>query len=200
MANLLIGHYTYRMFPPAIDIILTSLAVAYSIRKYTNIKSMSHYITYSPTHKQYSCFWWQAIEKQKTVAHQREEQEWLVGTVCKYNVLLGNLPLYYRMFPLAIDKLPKLTYIGGGGEWCVVKEATLRARPSRLPQVVCSAVQCRPPCLWGNGGRKHLRTTIRFGHINQIRDCSCSKLWRPPPPLHHVLWPWGDQILKNFCM
>ena len=36
MVDFLIGHYTYRMFPPAIDIISTSLAVAYSDRKYTN--------------------------------------------------------------------------------------------------------------------------------------------------------------------
>ena len=56
MVNFVIGHYTYRMFPPAIDIIPTSLAVAYSIGKYTDQKSMSHYVTYSPTHNQYSCF------------------------------------------------------------------------------------------------------------------------------------------------
>ena len=36
MVDFLIGHYTYRMFPPAIDIIPTSLAVAYSNGKYTN--------------------------------------------------------------------------------------------------------------------------------------------------------------------
>ena len=36
MVDLLIGHHTYRMFPPAIDIIPTSLAVAYSNGKYTN--------------------------------------------------------------------------------------------------------------------------------------------------------------------
>ena len=47
MANFLVGHYTYRMFPLAIDIIPTSLAVAYSIGKYTNKKSMSHHVTYS---------------------------------------------------------------------------------------------------------------------------------------------------------
>ena len=35
----LIGHYTYRMFPPAIDIIPTSLAVVYSNGKYTNYKN-----------------------------------------------------------------------------------------------------------------------------------------------------------------
>ena len=35
MVDFLIGHYTYRMFLPAIDIIPTSLAVAYSIGKYT---------------------------------------------------------------------------------------------------------------------------------------------------------------------
>ena len=46
------------MFPPAIDIIPTSLAVAYSIGKYTSKKVMSHYVTYSPTHKQFFCFWW----------------------------------------------------------------------------------------------------------------------------------------------
>ena len=32
----LIGHYTYRMFPPAIDIIPTALAVVYSNGTYTN--------------------------------------------------------------------------------------------------------------------------------------------------------------------
>ena len=36
MVDFLIGHYTYRMFPPAIDIISISLAVAYSDVKYTN--------------------------------------------------------------------------------------------------------------------------------------------------------------------
>ena len=200
MVNFLIGHYTYRMFPPAIDIIPTSLPIDYSTGKYTNQKSMSHYITYSPIPNQYSCFWWPAIESRKTVAHQRQEEEWPVGIFCKYNVLLGNLPLYYRIFPPAIDRLPKLTYIGGGGERWVAKETTLRTRPSRLPQEGCPAVQCRPPCLWGNGGRKCLRTSIRLGHIAQIRECSCSKLWRPPPRLNHVLWPWEDQILKSFHM
>ena len=39
MVYFLIGHYTYRMFPPAIDIIPTSLAVVYSDRKYTNYKN-----------------------------------------------------------------------------------------------------------------------------------------------------------------
>ena len=62
----------------------------------------------------------QPKKQEKSVAHQREVKEWPVGTFCKYNVLLGNLPLYYRMFPPAIDRLPKLTYIGGGGEWWVV--------------------------------------------------------------------------------
>ena len=33
MVNFLIGHKTNRMFPPAIDIIPTSLAVAYSMGK-----------------------------------------------------------------------------------------------------------------------------------------------------------------------
>ena len=32
-------HYTIRMFPPAIDIIPTSLAVVYSNGKYTNYKN-----------------------------------------------------------------------------------------------------------------------------------------------------------------
>ena len=36
MVYFLIGHYTYRMFPPAIDIIPTSLAVVYSNGTYTN--------------------------------------------------------------------------------------------------------------------------------------------------------------------
>ena len=43
----------YRMFPPAIDIIPTSLAVAYSIGKYTNQKLMSHHLTYSPIPHQF---------------------------------------------------------------------------------------------------------------------------------------------------
>ena len=38
MVDFVLRHYTYRMFPPAIDIIPTLLAVAYSIRKYTNKK------------------------------------------------------------------------------------------------------------------------------------------------------------------
>ena len=38
MVYFLIGHYTYRMFPPAIDILPTSLAVVYSNGKYTNYK------------------------------------------------------------------------------------------------------------------------------------------------------------------
>ena len=62
MVDFLIGHYTYRMFPPAIDIIPTSLAVAYSIRKYMNQKLMSHHLTHSPIPRQYSCFQWPAIE------------------------------------------------------------------------------------------------------------------------------------------
>ena len=45
-----------------------------------------------------------------------EAEEWQVGTFCKYNVLLGNIPYTIPMFPPAIDRLPKLTYIGGGGE------------------------------------------------------------------------------------
>ena len=36
MVDFLIGHYTYRIFPPAIDIIPTLLAVVYSNKKYTN--------------------------------------------------------------------------------------------------------------------------------------------------------------------
>ena len=36
MVYFLIGHYIYRMFPPAIDIIPTLLAVVYSNGKYTN--------------------------------------------------------------------------------------------------------------------------------------------------------------------
>ena len=51
------------MFPPAIDVISTSLAVAYSDRKYTNKKMKRHNVTYSP-----------------------------------------------------IDRIPKLTHVGGGGE------------------------------------------------------------------------------------
>ena len=45
MVDFLIGHYTYRMFPPAIDIIPTLLAVVYSNGKYTNWKLMSHQVT-----------------------------------------------------------------------------------------------------------------------------------------------------------
>ena len=36
MVDFLIGHHTYRIFPPAIDIIPTLLAVVYSNGKYTN--------------------------------------------------------------------------------------------------------------------------------------------------------------------
>ena len=36
MVDFLIGHYTYRMFPPAIDVIPTLLVVVYSNGKYTN--------------------------------------------------------------------------------------------------------------------------------------------------------------------
>ena len=36
VVDFLIGHYTYRIFPPAIDIIPTLLAVVYSNGKYTN--------------------------------------------------------------------------------------------------------------------------------------------------------------------
>ena len=36
LVDFLIGHYTYRIFPPAIDIIPTLLAVVYSNGKYTN--------------------------------------------------------------------------------------------------------------------------------------------------------------------
>ena len=36
MVDFLIGHYTYRIFPPAIDIIPTLLAVVYSNGKYTH--------------------------------------------------------------------------------------------------------------------------------------------------------------------
>ena len=39
MVYFLIGHYTYRIVPPAIDIIPTSLAVVYSNGKYTNYKN-----------------------------------------------------------------------------------------------------------------------------------------------------------------
>ena len=48
----------YRMFPLAIDIIPTSLAVVYSIGKYTNKKSMSHHMTYYPIPHQFSFFRW----------------------------------------------------------------------------------------------------------------------------------------------
>ena len=39
MVYFLIGHYTYKMFPPAIDIIPTSLAVVYSNGKYMHYKN-----------------------------------------------------------------------------------------------------------------------------------------------------------------
>ena len=42
------------IFPLALDIIPTSLAVAYSIGKYTNQKLMSHHVTYSPIPRQFS--------------------------------------------------------------------------------------------------------------------------------------------------
>ena len=116
MVDFLIGHYTYRMFPPAIDIIPTSLAVTYSNGKYTiKIEESPRDIFSKPS----SVFLFPMASHGKieiSVAHQREVEEWPVGTFCKYNVLLGNLPLYYRMFPPVIDRLPKLTYIGGGGE------------------------------------------------------------------------------------
>ena len=108
------------MFPSAIDIIPTPLAVAYSIGKYTNKKDES------PSDILFNLssvflFPMASHGKQKSsVAHQREVEEWPVGAFCKYNVLLGNLPLYYRIFPPAIDRLPKLNYIGGGGERWVV--------------------------------------------------------------------------------
>ena len=106
MVNFLIGHYTYRMFPPAIDIIPTSLAVAYSIGKYTN-----RWLTTSHTLQPIISIPvsdGKPLKSRKTVAHQREREEWPVGTFCKYNVLLGNLPLYYRMFPPAIDRYQSL--------------------------------------------------------------------------------------------
>ena len=56
------------------------------------------------------------MEPRISEAHQREVEEWPVETFCKYNVLLGNLPLYYGMFPPAIDRILKLMHIGGGGE------------------------------------------------------------------------------------
>ena len=94
-------------------------------RKVHESKLVSHHVTYSPIPRQYSCFRWPAIESRNSVAHQRAEKEWPVGTFCKYNVLLGNLPLYYRMFPPAIDRQPKLTYIGGGSERWVVGTLSL---------------------------------------------------------------------------
>ena len=38
MVDFLIGHYTYRIFPPAIDIIPTLLAVVYSNGKYSGFR------------------------------------------------------------------------------------------------------------------------------------------------------------------
>ena len=104
------------MFPPAIDIISTSLAVAYSDGKYTNKKIEASPRDILSNLISYSCFRWPAMEPRLLRAHQKEVEEWPVGIFCKYNVLLGNLPLYYRMFPPAIDRIPKLTHVGGGGE------------------------------------------------------------------------------------
>ena len=114
------------MFPPAIDIIPTSLAVAYSIGKYMNKKNdesprdilsnpSSVFLIPMASHR----------KAENSVAHQREVEEWPLGTFCKYNVLLRNLPLYYWMFPSAIDRLPKLSNIGGGGERWVVRTLSL---------------------------------------------------------------------------
>ena len=51
MVDFLIGHYTYRMFPTAIDIISTSLAVAYSDEKYTYQNwSITTWHTLQPRH------------------------------------------------------------------------------------------------------------------------------------------------------
>ena len=86
------------MFPPAIVIIPTSLAVAYSIGKYINKKN---------------------DESPRDILSNPSQ------TFCKYNVLLRNLPLYYWMFPSAIDRLPKLSNIGGGGERWVVRTLSL---------------------------------------------------------------------------
>ena len=84
MVDFLIGHYTYRMFPPAIDIIPTSLDVADSIGKYTHKKLMGHHVTYSPIPRQYSCFRWPAIESRK-VSSSPEGGGGMVG---------GNILLY----------------------------------------------------------------------------------------------------------
>ena len=107
MVDFLIGHYTYRMFPTAIDIISTSLAVAYSDEKYTYQNwSITTWHTLQP--RQYFLLPMTCHGNKNLRAHQREVEEWPVATFCKYNVLLGNLPLYYRMFPPAIDRIPKL--------------------------------------------------------------------------------------------
>ena len=120
MVDFLMGHYTCRMFPPAIDIIPTSLALVYSNRKYTNKKLKSHHMNIlSNPSSVFLCLMASHGKAEISVAHQREVEELPVGT-CKYNVLLGNLPLHYWMFLPAIDRLPKWTYIGGGGERWVV--------------------------------------------------------------------------------
>ena len=94
-----------------LTIIPTSLAVAYSNGKYTK--------------QNWSVTTWHALQSlvnipasdgqpwnsEISVDHHRGVEEWPVGTFCKYNVLLGNLPLYYRMFPPAIDNQSKITLV-----------------------------------------------------------------------------------------
>ena len=96
------------MFPPDIDIIPTFLAVALLYRKIHESNFDESYCLAIPKCISIPTFTGKAIGAE-TLAHQREEGECLVGTFCKYNILLRNLPLYYRMFPQDIDRLPKLT-------------------------------------------------------------------------------------------
>ena len=85
------------------------------IFRYTNKKLMSHFLLYTHNAPQ-SSYFRRLSHRSRKLAHQREVAECLVGTFCKYNVLLGNLPLDYRMFPPDIDRQSKLNLIGGGGE------------------------------------------------------------------------------------
>ena len=186
MVDFLIGHYTYRMFPPDIDIIPTSLAVVlYFNGRYTNKKSMSHFLLCTHNAPQ-SSYFRRLSHRSRKLAHQREVVGCLVGTFCEYNVLLGNLPLNYRMFPPAIDRLPKLNLIGGGGELecraCV--ELLVKVRRFQQPQLEVPGDQCPPPCHVDNGERTHLRTSSPSVHRAHWEEYSCSM-----PPMLPLLVP-----------
>ena len=85
--------------------------------------------------------------KQK-LTHQREAVECLVGTFCKYNVLLRNLLSHYQMFTPDIDRLPKLNLIGGGGvlnEVCIETSFYTKAVPVATTGSSCVRVRCHIP-------------------------------------------------------